>query len=232
MCERPVGWDVTERDHESATATRRDYLRVTGGLAAAGVAGLAGCMSGAEATTGTLATRVSDQPGDISDFETCVVTMAGFWIAPASDEDATATSTSASTETETSSDGEDEDADREYHEFEEPREADLVELQGDRSALLGEQDLETGTYAYLQLDVTSVDATLADGGEATVETPGEAPLKFNQSFEIRADERTVFTADFTPVRRGRSGSYLLQPVASETSVRYESTTTSTATESG
>jgi len=226
MCERPVGLGVTERDHESATATRRDYLRASAGLAAAGVAGLAGCMGGAEAATGTLATRVSDQPGDISDFETCVVTMAGFWVAPESDDGETATSTA----TETSSDGE--DADREYHEFEEPQEADLVELQGDRSALLGEQELETGTYVSLQLDVTGVDATLADGGEATVETPGEAPLKFTQSFEIRADERTVFTADFTPVRRGRSGSYLLQPVASETSVRYESTATPATETSG
>jgi hypothetical protein len=218
---------VTERDHDT-TATRRDYLKATGGLAAASVTGLAGCMGGAEAATGTLATRVSDQPGDISDFETCVVTMAGFWVAPESDGDSTATSTSASTETETPSD--DTDVDREYHEFEEPQEADLVELQGDRSTLLGEQELETGTYAFLQLDVTGVAATLADGGEATVETPGEAPLKFDQSFEIRADERTVFTADFTPVRRGQSGSYLLQPVASETSVSYEATATSTATE--
>jgi hypothetical protein len=229
MRERPVEWNVTERDHESATATRRDYLNATGGLAAAGVVGLAGCMGGAEAATGTLATRVSDQPGDISAFETCVVTMAGFWVAAGSDDAETATSTSASTGTETSSDDEDADADREYHEFEEPREADLVELQGDRSALLGERELETGTYAFLQLDVTGVDATLADGGEATVETPGEAPLKFDQSFEIRADERTVFTADFTPVRRGQSGSYLLRPVASETSVRYESTGTATST---
>jgi hypothetical protein len=107
-----------------------------------------------------------------------------------------------------------------------------VELQGDRTALLGERELETGQYAFLQLDVTGVDATLADGGEATVDTPGEAPLKFDQSFEIRADTRTVFTADFTPVRRGQSGSYLLQPVASETTVSYESAGegTGTATE--
>ena len=214
---------MNEHDHDT-TATRRDCLKATGGLTAAGIAGLAGCMGGAEAATGTLATRVSDQPGDIGDFETCVVTMAGFWVASGSgsasdDESATTTATATA----------DED-DREYHEFEEPRAADLVELQGDRSALLGEQALETGTYAFLQLDVTGVEATLADGGEATVDTPGEAPLKFNQSFEIRADERTVFTADFTPVRRGRSGSYLLQPVASETSVSYEATATPTATE--
>ena len=163
---------VNERDTDS-NATRRDYLRATAGLAATGLTGLAGCVSGAEATTGTLATQVSDQPGDIGDFETCVVTIAGYWVAPASesesDDEGTATATSTATST-AEEDGDD-DA-REYHEFEEPQEADLVELQGERTALLGERELETGTYAFLQLDVTGVAATLADGGEATVETPG------------------------------------------------------------
>ncbi|MEF8856692.1 MAG: DUF4382 domain-containing protein [Haloplanus sp.] len=214
---------MRERDGDQPTESRRDYLRATGGLAAAGVVGLAGCMGGADATTGTLATRVSDQPGDIGDFETCVVTMAGIWVKPRTD-DAESTAEGTTTATGTAS----EDDAREYHEFDEPQEADLVELQGDRAALVDEQELETGEYAFLQLDVTSVDATLADGGEATVETPGEAPLKFDQSFEIRAEERTVFTADFTPVKRGQSGSYVLQPVASETSVSYESTATETS----
>lgn len=148
---------------------------------------------------------MSDQPGDVVDVETCVVTIVEFRIAE-SDDGVTPTATEGG---------------REYHESDEPRTTDLVELQGDRTALLGEQELETGGYAFLQLDVTGVDATLADGGEATVDTPGEAPLKFAQSFEIRAD-RTVSTADFTPVRRGGSGSYLLRPVASETAVSYES----------
>ncbi|WP_435069024.1 DUF4382 domain-containing protein [Haloplanus sp. C73] len=223
--------------HESDTpsASRRDYLRATTGLAAAGLTGLAGCSS-AQATTGTLATRVSDQPGDIGDFETCVVTIAGFWVKPGTededDEDNDTTATATTTESE--SDGTetpDESDEREYYELESPQEADLVELQGDRSALIGEQELETGTYAYLQLDVTGVDATLADGGEATVTTPGNAPLQFKQSFEIREDTRTQFTADFTPVKRGQTGSYLLQPVASETTVSYESVE-ATATESG
>jgi len=212
---------MRDSDADRQTASRRDYLRATGGLAAAGAVGLAGCMGGAEATTGTLATQVSDQPGDIGDFESCLITIAGFWVAR-SDADDEATDTATDTATATADD-------REYHEFDEPREADLVELQGDRTALLGEQELETGQYTFLQLDVTGVDATLDDGGEATVDTPGEAPLKFDQSFEIRADTRTVFTADFTPVRRGQSGSYLLQPVASETTVSYESADEATGT---
>ena len=49
--------------------------------------------------------------------------------------------------------------------------------------------------------------------DAEVETPGEAPPKFDERFEIRANTRTIFTADVTPVGRGRSGSYVLQPVA-------------------
>nr|WP_229380404.1 hypothetical protein [Haloarcula sinaiiensis] len=66
-----------------------------------------------------------------------------------------------------------------------------------------------------------VDGTLAEGGDATVDTPGDAPLQFTQEYEIRADTRTVFTADFTPVKRGQTGEYILQPVASGTEIEYE-----------
>jgi hypothetical protein len=213
---------MRENDTDPSTTSRREYLRATGGLVAAGVAGLAGCMGTASAT-GTLATSVTDQPGDIGDFESCVVTIAGVWVAPGEPEETDDSDGSTATA--------DESDDREYHEFDEPREADLVELQGDRTALLGEHELETGEYAFLQLDVTGVDATLDDGSDATVDTPGEAPLQFKQAFEIREDTRTQFTADFTPVRRGRMGSYLLQPVARGTTVEYESTS-DTETEDG
>lgn len=223
---------MSEHDHESTTASRRDYLRATTSLAAAGLAGLAGCSS-AQAATGTLATRVSDQPGDIGDFESCVITIEGFWVKPESDDDeegeeTTATATESESESEDTETADQSDA-REYYELESPQEADLVDLQGDRSALIGEQELETETYAFLQLDVTGVEATLADSGEATVTTPGNAPLQFKQSFEIRENTRTQFTADFTPVKRGQTGSYLLKPVASETGVSYESVEEETAT---
>lgn len=182
--------------------SRRSYLKATAG-AAVGMAGLAGCMGGGG--TGTLATRVTDQPGDIADFESCVVSIGGLWVKPA---DATATAT----------DGE--SSGRERVDFDEPREADLVQLQNGNTKLVDETELEAREYEFLQLDVDGVDATLKEGGDATVTTPGDAPLKFNQSFEVRADETTMFTADFTPVKQGGTGNYVLQPVADGTNVEY------------
>lgn len=225
---------------------RRTYLA---SLAAAGVAGLAGCTGGEAAETGTLATQVTDQPGDIGDFESCVVTVTGMWLGPRSavDEDdgsRTETDDSAENTTDAEEDGDDtaedagddqdaggadedaEDADRdsdgrEYYEFDEPREADLVELQGEETQLVDERELDVAEYAFLQLDTDGADATLEDGSSADVRVPGEAPLTFNESFEIRAETRTTFTADFMPVRRGQTGSYNLQPVAKGITVSYE-----------
>lgn len=209
---------------------RRTYLA---GLSAAGVAGLAGCSrGGVAAATGTLATAVTDQPGDIADFESCVVTIVGIWLAPAEEdgestdgsenetEDGTAETDGEADGSENGEDGESEDG-REYIEFDEPQEADLVELQDGNSKLIDERELEVDEYSYMQLDTDGVEATLTNGDAATVEVPGNAPLKFNKEFEIRANTKTSFTADFTPVKRGRSGSYLLQPVASGVTVEYE-----------
>lgn len=47
----------------------------------------------------------------------------------------------------------------------------------------------------------------------------------SETFEIRGDETASFTADFTPVKRGKTGGYVLKPVADEVTVVYESTTT-------
>ena len=204
---------------------RRSYLA---GLGAAGVAGIAGCnRGGVAAQTGTLATAVTDQPGDIADFESCVVTIVGVWLGPASETDSEDGGAENETDDSSADDAETEDGEesgREYLEFDEPQEADLVELQGDNTQLVDERELAVGEHSYLQLDTDGVEATLENGESATVEVPGNAPLKFNASFEIRANTRTVFTADFTPVKRGRSGSYNLQPVASGVTVEYEEIT--------
>ena len=213
---------------------RRSYLKAAG-VAAASTVGLAGC-TGTASATGTLATQVTDQPGDISDFESCVVTMQGIWIKPAEGDATTTTgdaeetdgSADADTATETVVEQDEGDVDesdaREYHEFDEPQEADLVRLQDGTTDLIDERELDVGEYEYLQLDVTGVEGTLADGGDAQVDTPGGAPLQFKHPFEIRDEQATTFTGDFTPVRRGQTGRYLLQPVAGGTTVEYEDAT--------
>ncbi|QHS16377.1 DUF4382 domain-containing protein [haloarchaeon 3A1-DGR] len=199
---------------------RRTYLT---GAAAAGMIGFAGCLGGGDGETGTLAAQVTDQPGDIADFESCVVTIVGMWLgsSDAGTEDAGTEDAGTEDAESEESDDADEESGREYYEFEEPQEADLVDLQNDNTQLVDERELDVTTYEYLQLDTDGVDATLEGGDSATVEVPGEAPLTFNEEFEIRADTRTVFTADFTPVRRGRTGEYLLQPVPDGITVDYE-----------
>ena len=211
---------------------RRNYLRATG-AAALGTAGLAGCVGRA---TGTLATHVTDQPADIGDFESLIVTIEGVWLGPegavsgaeddTGDDGDTDGDDGEEDTAEEDGDGADdadddnEPAGREYHEFDEPQEADLVQLQGENTQLIDERELSVASYQFLQLDVSDVDGTLEDGSEATVDLPGNAPLTFNEEFEIREDTRTSFTADFAPVRRG-TGSYLLRPVPQGIDVTYE-----------
>ncbi|RLM49748.1 DUF4382 domain-containing protein [Halorubrum sp. Atlit-28R] len=216
---------MTDRTLDLDALDRRTYLQATG-AAALGAAGLAGCVGRA---SGTLATRVTDQPADIGDFESLVVTVEGFWLGPEGD-DPDEDAEDADNETDTGDDADaggnetdgEEDAEegREYFEFDEPQEADLVELQNGETKLIDERELQTGEYPYLQLDVSSADGTLTDGSDATVDLPGNAPLKFNESFEIRENTRTTFTADFAPVLRG-NGRYLLRPVPSGIEVEYE-----------
>lgn len=265
---------------DDITTNRRAYLKATGAVGLAGAIGLAGCTGTADAATGTLATAVKDAPGDIEDFESCVITIEGIWIksggdgtddgtdepetgdneTDAGDPEMTAGMETNETEmpvaddlaaqddeengteqdedevTEQDEDDVDEGDGRTYYEFEEAQEADLVQLQDGNTQLVDDREIPVGSYQYLQLDVSNVDGTLVEGGEAEVDTPGNAPLQFKHAFEVREGQRTVFTADFTPVKRGRTNRYLFQPVAKGTSVSYEDaqteTESGTATENG
>ena len=219
--------NVTDRTPDIDAVSRRTYLQTTG-AAALGAVGLAGCVGTA---TGTLATRVTDQPADIGDFESLVVTIEGIWLGPEGAESGAAENeTDDGDATDDGGDGDDnatddggdgdEPAGREYREFDEPQEADLVELQNGETQLIDERELSVGTYQFLQLDVSNVDGTLEGGDEAEIDLPGNAPLTFNESFEVRENTRTSFTADFAPVRRG-NGTYLLRPVPRGIEVTYE-----------
>lgn len=227
---------------EPTAVRRREYLKLTGATATVSAVGLAGCLSDDDAdedATGTLATQVTDQPGDIGDFESCVVTIQGMWVKPADgggDEDGEVDAgenneTDDGEETEDPNgddeeleEGDEDDVDtgegREYHAFDEPQQADLVDLQGENTQLVDERELPVREYEFLQLEVTDVEGTLEDGGDVEVSTPGNAPLQFKERFEIRESEVTTFVADFVPVRRGQTGSYLIKPVAQGTKVLY------------
>ena len=236
---------------------RRAYLHLTGLTAAIAAAGCLGdddsstddssdddssdadsTDDSSASTTGLLSTEVTDQPGDIADFESCVVTIEGTWIKPSGetggvDDDAGAGNETDGNESEHSGNESDtglteqdeDDVDRgegrRYLEFDDPQEADLVQLQDGNTQLIDEREVEAGEYQFLQLDVAGVEGVLEEGDEADVETPGNAPLQFNRAFEIRDGERTTFVGDFTPVRRGQGNRYLLQPVARRTEVIYE-----------
>ena len=202
---------------------RREFIAATGTVAAAG---LAGCSAITGAETGTLEAAVSDQPGDIGDFETLVLEITTVC---AAESDGSADGDDGDGNESDADAGSDSEAERTEVDIEDTQ-VDLVELQGDASESIGSDELETGEYATLQLEVgEAVDASLVEGGEATVRTPGEAPLKLDESFEIRADQTTSFLADFTPVKQGQSGRYTLQPVADEVEVTYEDEPSETLT---
>ena len=103
-------------------------------------------------------------------------------------------------------------ADREHYAFDEPQEVGLVELRNGPNQLVDERELEVGSFECLQLDIDDIAPILADGADATVDVPGAAPLTFNQTIKNRKDTRTVFTVDVTPVWRGHTDEYYLQPV--------------------
>lgn len=185
---------------------------------------------------GTLSTEIRDQPNDIGDFEELTVTIDGIWIKPANDgetdgeqaADANARKTTESPEgdterPETDSENTEEPEngdDRHYIEFDESRQIDLIELRDGGTRAIDETQVQAVTYQFLQLDVSDVKGVIAESGEqADVETPGDAPLKFDTSFEIRPEHRTRFIADVAPQQTGQ-GKYVIRPVADGTQVHY------------
>jgi len=82
--------------------------------------------------TGLLSTAVTDQPGDIADFESCVATIDSIWVKPTSEDDAEDDDpTETDNQVQAQDEGDvDEGEGREYYGFDEPQDADLVDLQG------------------------------------------------------------------------------------------------------
>ncbi|SDK42378.1 hypothetical protein [Natronorubrum texcoconense] len=111
----------------------------------------------------------------------------------------------------------DTNADRAYYEFDDAVDVDLVTLE-DGSQVIDERDLPVDEYELLQLDVSEIDATLTNDDPATVTTPDDGPLQFDERFEIRDGGETTFVAAVQPVEQDDAGTYVLEAVADGTEV--------------
>lgn len=214
---------------------RRKYLSAVG---VAAITGLAGCFGDDsdddDPETGSLSTAVSDdQHTAIDQFNSLVVSVDTIRVFPQEEDES-----NPDGETTDDENG-DEASDSDPIEIDAGgAEIDLVSVQGDDFDIIDESELETGSYSHLQLHIQDeIDAMLIDGSEdVTVTTPGDAPLQFNQEFEIRTDEKTTFVADFAPFEGGGQ-EYQLRPVPSAIRVMYgeipdDSTDDTNSTDSG
>lgn len=163
----------------------RSYLEVLGAVPFVGVvAGYTGISGG----SGTLATRVSDQPGDVGAFDTLLIHVTGIPVKPREEEIETV----------------------DVH-----VEIDLTELTGEASEFIDDGERDTESSAFLQVEAEAREATFGNGSSVTAEVSWETPLEFEAAFEIWRWETTTFIADFTPVKRGQTNECVLGPVADQ-----------------
>lgn len=233
--------DHTRGTDSTGRLDRRSYLKATGVAATVGVVGLAGCTTGS-AETGFISTAVSDQPSGnvgggpiaIDEFDSCEVTLEGLWLSPRSSLEGDSPPTNGTNTTQVGTQQQqndtndsveepptaDEESGRTYYEFDSPITVDLVNLQGDAQSFVDEdREAPEGEYQYLQLNVAGVEGTV-NGESVNVDTPGNAPLQFNEPFEIRSGWRTSFTADMAPIKTGNQNRYIITPVPREITVTY------------
>lgn len=178
---------------------RPGYSSRAGPPAAAGLVGLAECSGESGAT---LATPATDQPADVDDFESSVVSLAGLWLATAEADDG---------------DGAD---GPQYYDYDDTEPADLDERQEEATTLVDEGPLAAAMYDSPQIDDTGVDAPLNDGSEGSVDMPGGVPNSFNEAFGVCEDAHPSVTADITPVNQGQAGEDVCQPVPRATAAPY------------
>lgn len=206
--------------------------------------GTAGDGGEVGASSGTVHFYVSDEENAISDFEhlNVTVTRVGFQRAGGGDDEATespagtetrastgaettdgpsdsatptGTATPSTAESPTASEESGDDGKAGWEEFAVENETvDLTTLQGDNATLVDSFDLEAGSYDTVFIYVGAVEGTLANGERVTVKLPSEK-LQLHERFEVGGDEEVEFVFDITVHEAGKSGKYVLSPVASE-----------------
>ena len=91
---------------------------------------------------------------------------------------------------------------------------DLTALQGENATMLSRFDLPNGTYTEVRLHVVEVNGTLVSGEDVRVTLPSNR-LHLKERFVGGDGEQIRFVFDATVFEAGKSGKYVLKPVASE-----------------
>ncbi|MFB6171318.1 MAG: DUF4382 domain-containing protein [Haloarculaceae archaeon] len=92
---------------------------------------------------------------------------------------------------------------------------DLTELRGENASLVGTYDLPNGTYTGVVIEVDDVEGTLDATGEPADVTLPSQRLKLNEPFAVGAGSEVDFVFDLTVVQAGKSGTYVVKPVAGQ-----------------
>jgi hypothetical protein len=99
-----------------------------------------------------------------------------------------------------------------------PMKVDLLELTNGNKEILGEAELEPGTYSQIRLILGDENELLIDGQSIALTTPSaqQSGLKLNINAEIESGSTYTLLLDFDAsrsiVKAGASGKYLLKPV--------------------
>mgnify|MGYP000291175281 CR=1 FL=1 len=225
-------------DTERTRLPRRRFLALGAGV---GVSLLAGCSGtdGSGPETGEFRLLISDQPADIGDFDRLDVTIDSARIFEGGQEttetngtatqepDGTIEETETTTaEPTTESEDTEQVADRVrkgdgfYILDLENVTVDLTQVLGADAMGVFEGELETGTYAKIELNVSDVEG-IVENEEVAVKVPSEK-LQITQPFEVTAEEPVEFVFDINVVKKGPHNGYNLLPVISESGVAGES----------
>lgn len=99
-----------------------------------------------------------------------------------------------------------------------PVQVDLLELTNGNTEILGEAELEAGTYSQIRLILGDANEVVIDGESIALNTPSaqQSGLKLNINAEVEAGSLYTLLLDFDAsrsiVQAGQSGRYNLKPV--------------------
>lgn len=103
---------------------------------------------------------------------------------------------------------------------EQPIRVDLLDLTNGNMEIIGEEDLEPGTYSQMRFIPGDDNELVIDGQSLPLTTPSakESGLKLNIDAEIESNSTYTLLLDFDTsrsiVQAGNSGKYLLKPTIS------------------